>query len=423
MTNLPLQRVITLGAAFLLVTVFASGCAQKGLLVERYPPDTLRVDAGMPYHDPDRNPTFLVYGDTQAGRLAKEKFYRRRNWVTWKSALVPFYQLYLLGNGVVGGVNWLRHIPDYGRDSRLMMRDAIYQKALENEVAFILNVGDICYTDGRYPHSWAGFLRENKWTHPLLREIPYFPVAGNHERANDRQFGWPNYQAVFDHPRFYVMEFKDLVLFVLDSNFILDQDDFFTDAEQDSLFQTWFVSDDPDRPAWLERKLEQYEQKTYKMVISHHPLVTFGAHFSDWLSGSNGPGLEEKRRKLIKLLSSCGVNAHFAGHEHYYQHNVITTHYGDLPLHCIVTSGGGVPVRNAPSETERIKKGEYYAGQGIHVSFDSQAEVHHFTRVRVMDDRLSVETFEVSETGVRETPIDVLEINEPLIHGVDREAS
>ena len=45
----------------------------------------------------------------------------------------------------------------------------------------------------------------------------------SHDRSNDEEYGLPNYQAVFDYPGFYVMDFPDVSLFVTDSNFVLDQ--------------------------------------------------------------------------------------------------------------------------------------------------------------------------------------------------------
>jgi len=72
--------------------------------------------------------------------------------------LFPFYPLYLLGNGIVGGVNWLRHVPDYGRKERFHVRDAVLGAYKETQAAFVLNVGDLVASDGRRPAHWAMFL-------------------------------------------------------------------------------------------------------------------------------------------------------------------------------------------------------------------------------------------------------------------------
>ena len=205
-----------------LVTAIIS-CSNVGLLSERYPEDFYRVPKLMPDETLDKDPTFIVYSDNQSGFRINEKFAAKKNWVTWKMLLVPFYQLYLLGNGAVGGINWIRHKPDMAAPEQRMVRDAIYDAALKNEIDFILNAGDISAHDGRRPDHWASFLKINKVESNLLNEIPYLPVVGNHDRANDTAYGLPNYEAVFQYPRFYVLDFPDGAIFILDSNFILDQ--------------------------------------------------------------------------------------------------------------------------------------------------------------------------------------------------------
>ena len=76
--------------------------------------------------------------------------------------IFPFYQLYLVGNGIVGGINYLRHEPDYGHRERRFVRDIVYAEAKRANVGFILNAGDITANDGRRPSHWATFLRENR---------------------------------------------------------------------------------------------------------------------------------------------------------------------------------------------------------------------------------------------------------------------
>ena len=97
-----------------------------------------------------------------------------------------------------------------------MVRDALYREAKRSDIDFLLHLGDMAAHDGRIPGHWADFLRENKEIHPLLNEVPMLPTLGNHDRANDPRFGYPNFQAIFGYPRFYTVEFPDAMLFVVD---------------------------------------------------------------------------------------------------------------------------------------------------------------------------------------------------------------
>ncbi|NIM18850.1 MAG: hypothetical protein GTO42_02345 [Candidatus Latescibacteria bacterium] len=403
------RKIVTIIIASLLLAGSA-GCASKGLVREKYPEEFYRVPKLLPDGPQKNNPKFVVIGDNQAGWRGKEKFVRKKNWATWKMAIIPFYQLYLIGNGIVGGVNWWRHAPDYGKKERLMVRDAIYAEAKRSKVDFILNVGDIAAHDGRRPSHWKMFLQENKEKHPLLEEVPYLPTAGNHDRTNDEIYGLPNYRAIFDYPRFYVVDFPDAALFVTDSNFILDQEQEVDDDTQDALFEKWFVSDvTSGEPAWLERELRA-RKNVFKIVAFHHSILSFGEHNSDWTNPSCGRNLGEKRKRLIELFQREGVQLVFSGHDHFYQHIVIGS-AGDKSgenevIHLVVSSGGGAPIREV---SERVVEEchQRYNEQVVSCQLVNVAEVHHYCLAEVSTENLTVETFAV--TGDPEQPIRLLE--------------
>lgn len=395
--------------------VLALSCAGPGLVSERYPDSFYKIPVLMPADSLGHNPTFLVYGDTQGSWLVNEKFVKKRNWATWKMALVPFYQLYLLTNGFVGGIDYLRHNPDYGERQRAMVRDAVYREARDGTVDFLLHLGDMAANDGRIPEHWADFLEENKERHPLLREVPLLPTLGNHDRANDPGYGYPNYRAIFGYPRFYTMAFPDAMLFVVDSNFILDQYGYIPDAEQDSLFRQWFVSGDPDAPAWLERKLLGCD-KPFKLVSFHHPPFPFGGHYDDWSNPAYGPDLKGKRARLLHLLERTGVQVVFSGHEHFYQHSV-WRYDGEDPgkkMHFIVSSGGGALLRDGPDEKHREEHERKLAAAGFDVELVDQAEEYHFTRVTITSTRMRISTIAVAEDpAVNGTIIEEIVIDRP----------
>jgi hypothetical protein len=340
----PASQVAVYALTFFVLTAGVN-CATTGLVSERYPQDFYRIPGLLLDQPTQAKSTFILYGDNQGSWRIKEKFLRKSNWTNTKMLIFPFYQLYLVGGGLVGAIDWLRHSPGYGSKERHAVRDAVHAEAIGSKAAFILNLGDMVADDGRRPSHWGSFLKENKIKHPLLNEIPYLPVIGNHEHANNSKFGSPNYQTVFGHPRFYVVEMANAVIFILDSNYIIDQYQNIDDDTQDRLFEQWFVSGvDKKEPAWLEEQLAAYD-KGFKMVAMHHPPLTYAMHHCDWTRPSYGRDLADKRKLLLGLLEKHGVDVVFSGHDHLYQHNLLR--YGsDQKMHFVVSGGGGGPLRD-----------------------------------------------------------------------------
>lgn len=388
-----------------------TSCAKKGLVTEAFDEDFYRVETILEPGVHASNPRFIAYGDTQSGWRINEKFFRKENWWTWKALFFPFYYLYNFGHGAVGAIDWLRREPDYGGVERRLVRDAVYGEVVEEWPDFVVNLGDICLNDGRLPKHWRTFLEENRVDVPLLDKVAYIPVIGNHERANDEEYGYPNFRAVFDYPRFYVLDFPDLALFVIDSNLLVDQKHHIDDEEQDALFEKWFVAGpDAPQPGWLESELARRQQK-FKIVMMHHPPVSIGRHNGDWTDSGHGNELPEKRRRLLNLFFEEGVQLVFSGHEHIYQHNVVRRRSdegaGAAELHVLVTSGGGAPIRALYREKNVETARRAYLREGFIVDVAAQFETHHYSRVELNDNKLTVTTIAV-EPGA-EKPYPVLE--------------
>jgi hypothetical protein len=370
-------------------------CATTGLVSKKYPEDFYKVPKLLPHQSAQKNFTFIVYGDNQGSWRVQERFLRRYNWTDWKMLIFPFYQLYLVGNGLVGAVNWLRNSPDYGGGDRRAVRDAVYVEAKRSQAAFILNLGDIVGDNGKRPAHWALFLNENKVEHPLLNEVPYLPTIGNHEHANDSPLGFTNYQAVFGYPRFYTIELVDAVIFILDSNYIIDQYQDIDDDVQDQLFEKWFVSgDDSEEPAWLEKQLTAFD-KPFKIVAMHHPPITFAIHHRDWTNPSYGRDLISKRKRLLSLLEKYGVDVVLSGHDHLYQHNLLR--YGKAQrMHFVITGGGGGPLREIVDAKTESKLQKSFKNEGLDVSALKRKEVHHYCVVETNRNKLIIKAIGVT---------------------------
>lgn len=382
----------------LATAILWGGCAQKGLLLDRHPAERVAVPWLLPDSTASMNPSFLVIGDEQMGRRAIEKFYKSDNWLTWWQLAVPFYQAYLLCNGISGGINYLRHVPDAGQDTWLMMRDVLYRDAQALGTDFILNTGDISSSNGAYPSHWERFLQGKKWEHPFLDEIAYVPTLGNHEWANDTLYAWPNYQAVFDVPRFYALEFEHAAILVLDSNRLVDQGGIIPDDEQDEIYRRWFVSGEG--TSWLEQQLERFADKPHILLSLHHALVTYGWHEYDWDANRYGNDLAAKRVEIVRLLREHNVSVVFNGHEHIYQ-RIPTTMVGEpesaRPTQFITSSAGGVPLRTPPSEKTVSRLRQRLLDDGIHPHQARIGGEYHYCHVEMDVDSLYVTTWQVDK--------------------------
>jgi len=385
------------GGLLLLIVgqALVAGCASQGLLTEKYEPEAYEIPAQLPDNVIDNDVPFIVYGDNRPGWRGIERFWSKKAWATWWQLAVPFYQIYLLGNAAVGGINKLREVPDYGDRDAERVRNAIYDAAVREGVGFIVNTGDIA-TDGRRPRHWRHFVEQNRDDVPLVTDFPYLPVAGNHERANDDVHGAPNYQSVFGRPNFYVFQTPNVDLFLVDSNVIIDQYGYIDDAEQDRLFEEWFVSPDADRPSWLERKLSE-SRKPFKIVVLHHPPVAYSKHYANWSDPANGANLEEKRIAFVRLLQRYQVEVVFCGHQHMYEHNVIEPGDAGKPIHIIVTGGGGAPLHAATSQEEEAAMTREFAQQGLRVRNEEQVVIHNYCLVEAGPGRLSIRAYGVSK--------------------------
>lgn len=390
----------TIGMAVVgLGILLLGGCAGQGLVQETVPErveqwraiwsDTIRRGSAS---------TFLVLGDTQDSWRVEHKFYRRANWATWKQALVPFYQLHVLGNGVVGGINYLRHQPDLGATPRAAVRTALrdaWTAPADAPPRFLLQLGD-WVDDGRRPDHWTQFLDEYaSGDDALLHTMPVRPTIGNHEFANDTTYGKPNYDAVFDAARFYVIDLPHAAIFVLDSNRLVDMDQYLDDDRQEALFRRWFVG--AAEPAWLERELAARADRPFKIVAMHHPVLTLAMHDKDWYNDANGSDLSAKRRGLLDVLTDHGVQLVLSGHEHLYERNRLRYRADGTErlLHQVISSGGGAVVRPETPADVRNERLARYHDQGIPIEPVMQRSVHHYSRVEATADSLRVATFEV----------------------------
>ncbi len=227
--------------------------------------------------------------------------------------------------------------------------DGIYKKLVsmivERRPDFVVNTGDMITTPGSR-QDWAKFWEMSK---PVT--VPYFLTVGNHDAYSKVPLSEKKYKEEVDLPGnelYYSFVAGNSLFIVLDS--CLDDQEKKITGEQ---------------LKWLEGVLAASRQK-HKFVFLHHPLYTDpgkGHHAHDSIDK-----YPDSRDRLEALFAKSGVDAVFAGHEHYYERRTV-----DGIIH-IITGGGGAPLYDK----------EEYGG------------FNHFVMVTVGGDKVNAEVVDMS---------------------------
>jgi len=225
------------------------------------------------------------------------------------------------------------------RDQHLSVIEAM----LEERAGFAVNTGDMV-ADGAKILLWYQFFRIER---PLLRQLPVYPVLGNHELMGSWKRGLAAFRRYFDVPTggpepgvTYSFVHGNSLFVILNSN-----------ASFVGTTQT----------AWARAQLEAAASNRairHTFVFMHH---------SPYASGIHGENDDAQIAGLPRILSKYGVDALFAGHDHVYERGEADG------LRYIVSGGCGAPLY------PRRKINAYTAW------FESTA---HFVRVTVRGDEV-----------------------------------
>jgi predicted phosphodiesterase len=144
---------------------------------------------------------------------------------------------------------------------------------------FVIMLGDNMYGSER-PQDYAKKF-ETPYAPLLQGKVEFYAALGNHDDQNQRFYKPFN----LNGERYHTFKKGSVRFFVLDSNYM-----------------------DPDQVKWLEREL-QASGSDWKIPYFHHPLYSSGQH-----------GSQVELRAIIEpLFVKHGVDAVFAGHEHFYE--------------------------------------------------------------------------------------------------------
>lgn len=388
----------------MVLTIF-SGCTQKAYLSDIASPELFEFKHDLEPEVFKGNPSFLVYGDNRPSWRVLERFIKKHNWANKKMLIFPIYVPWLFLNGTIGSINFIRSSPDFGHTERFEVLNQIYSEIQRGNVDFIAHTGDMV-TNGEYAWQWEKFLKEIAHDIPILQEVPIFPAAGNHDSPNEENFGKKNFESVFPNSKFYVKKFKDVLLIFLDSTILLDSKGHIKpEAEQDNLFRKYLISDEnSDTTSWLEDVFSSATAK-HKIVIMHHPIFSFGGHAYDWLNKKWATDAIGKRNKLIELFKANYVQAVFAGHEHYYEHSILTFGENENKMHFIVTGGGGTPLRSLPSIESVNNKSAFEERLGYSINLANRAVAYNYCLVNVDKDGIKIIVKSVEDGNIESSEI------------------
>jgi hypothetical protein len=269
----------------------------------------------------------------------------------------------------------LTHMPTWGPEQKVvsaMLAKADSLNVHGEIVSAVINTGDLV-NDGRYPAHWERFLRINQ---PLTSRVPYFAVAGNHERT-DAVEGIANWRAATGLPvggerLYYCFDSADgWVRFIaLDSNPMADPAGLWTREVQ--------IKYSEEQIAWMVARLKEHTGPAF--VFLHHPPFSLGFHRMEWQADSV---LRNRRERMMTALHEAGLGVMAAGHEHAYERALFT--WPDAALIYLVTGGGGGPLHAIPPQAQSARMFSEYkvAGSTVDSANVVAGSFNHFIHVRL----------------------------------------
>jgi len=266
-------------------------------------------------------------------------------------------------------------------------------------VAAVINTGDLVY-DGQYPAHWERFLRI---TQPLTSRVPYFPIAGNHERT-DTVDGVENWRTATGLPvggdrLYYCFDSADgWVRFIaLDSNPIVDVRGHWTREVQVKYSDEEFT--------WLVARVKEHRGPV--MVLMHHPPFSASAHRMEW---QRDAVLIERRERMVSALRDAGIAIIASGHEHSYQRALLT--WPDAVIVSIVSGGAGAPLHTIPppAESARLYSEYKVAGSVVKPENVFTDQVFNYTHLRLWFGGGDLRTYAVDKQS-NTTLIDKLQVD------------
>jgi len=296
----------------------------------------------------------------------------------------------------------ITHMPKWGREHQVVNAMLVQVDSLHAHgqiVAAVLNTGDLV-ENGQYPAHWERFLRI---THPLTSRVPYFPVAGNHERTETVN-GVENWRAATGLPvggdrLYYCFDSADgwMRFIALDTNPIVDPGGVWTREVQIKYSEEEFT--------WLVARVKEHQGPV--LIMMHHPPFSASSHRLEW---QRDTVLAERRDRMVRALHETGISIIASGHDHDYQRALLT--WPDAVLVAIVSGGAGAPLHKLPPPAESARLFSEYRVAGSIVKPENvfTSQVFNFTLLRLWFGGGDLRTYAVDKNS-QTTLIDRVQID------------
>ncbi|WP_086476120.1 metallophosphoesterase family protein [Arenibacter amylolyticus] len=261
--------------------------------------------------------------------------------------------------------------------SRHDVHAKVVAKIMETNPRFIVNSGDLV-SNGRSIEDWEAFFEVSK---ELMRNTPYYPVLGNHEKDS------PYYYDLFDLPnneKYYYFTVGDALMIVLDSEGKeISQPTFVSDEHSEAFWKEAFSDYFVEQKKWLEKVLDLNREAGFVFIFQHKPLFSVM---------KNRKAEAEKTREFWgDIFERHKVQVFFNGHDHHY-HRAFKN-----GVHYITSAGAGAPLYDVDfelPETEKFSKVEHF----VNVQVQKDKAVLLVTDI----DGNEIETVEVKRRMVME---------------------
>lgn len=226
-------------------------------------------------------------------------------------------------------------------------RQVIIGEITRREPAFVVHVGDITVRGSSKRH-WRQFDEFHKEFR--AKEIPYFPILGNHELYGNNKRALHNYFVRFPHlagRRWYRLDWKNVALIMVDSNFPTLKPEQLEEQSQ------WYVSQ-------LER-CEKDKSIEFVIVCCHKPPFTNSRVVE--------PNQTVKRYFADPFMRFQKTRLFFSGHNHSYERFQIDDKF------FIVAGGGGGPRHKVSIAPAKRRYPDLFAGPALR--FFHFCEIEH----------------------------------------------
>jgi len=283
-------------------------------------------------------------------------------------------------------------MPTWGREHQVLGAVLAKMDTLKSQgkmVSAVVNTGDLVY-DGQNPAHWQRFLRINQ---PLYSRVPYFAVAGNHEKTWTVE-GLANWRTATGLPiagdrMYYCFDTADgWVRFVaLDSNPIT-----MPGVHWSKEVQIKYSKEEVD---WLTARLKEHRGPSF--VVIHSPPFSAGYHRMEW---EMDPVMRKRRDQIVRAMHEGGISVLAGGHEHDYERALLTFPDGSV-LIAIVQGGAGAPLHPLPppEEAARLLSTSKAAAGVIKPENVYTAMINNFTYLRLWFGGGELQTFAVYKDG------------------------